>query len=101
MIEEKDRFPVLVQTINRILDTQDPPLSKDGEKRTWASIRFEGVPLISTLPLLSNMQVDVLNCEALLLDHFFKQIDAQDVRVNAFDVVVVPEASTILKGEVS
>jgi gliding motility-associated protein GldM len=99
LIEEKDRFPVLVQTITRILDTQDPPLSKDGERRTWASIRFEGVPLISTLPLLSNMQVDVLNCEALLLDHFFKQIDAQDVRVNAFDVVVVPESSTILKGE--
>jgi gliding motility-associated protein GldM len=99
LIDEKDRFPVLVQTITRILDTQNPPLSKDGERRTWASIRFEGVPLISTLPLLSNMQVDVLNCEALLLDHFFKQIDAQDVRVNAFDVVVIPESSTILKGE--
>lgn len=99
LVDDKDRFPVLVQTINRILDTQDPPRNIEGERKTWEHSRFGDVPLISTLPLLSKIQVDVLNCEALLLDHFFKQIDAQDVRVNAFDVVIVPEASTILKGE--
>lgn len=99
LIDEPSRFPVLVQTINRILDTQNPPITTDGERKTWEYSRFGEVPLISTLPLLSKIQVDVLNCEALMLDHFFKQIDAGDVRVNAFDVVIVPEASTVIKGE--
>ena len=99
LVENKEKFPVLVNTISRILDTEDPPRNVEGERKTWEHARFGEIPLISALPLLSKIQVDVMNCEAILLDHFFKQIDAQDVRVNAFEVVVVPESSTILKGE--
>lgn len=87
------------ETIKRLLNTDDPPRTGEGENRTWETSQFEGIPLISTLPLLSKFQVDVLNCEAIMLDYFFKQIDAADVRVNMFDVVLVPEASTIMKGE--
>jgi len=86
-------------TIENILDTKDPKVTKDGTNRTWETSRFEGVPLISTLPLLSKFQVDVLNCEAIMLDYFFKQIDAADVRVNMFEPVLIPESSSVLKGE--
>lgn len=98
LIGNSDKFGP-TESIKRILNTENPPMTADGTHRTWETSKFEGIPLISALPLLSKFQVDVLNCEAIMLDYFFKQIDAADVRVNMFDVVLVPESSTILKGE--
>lgn len=99
LIDNRERFSVLTTTIDRILDTTDPPMTNDGTNRTWETSKFEGVPLISTLPLLSKFQVDVLNCEALMLDHFFKQIDAADLRVNSLEAVVIPDAGYVIKGD--
>ena len=59
----------LVQSINNILNTDDPPETKGSSPHTWETTRFDHVPIVSVFPQLTKMQLDVLNVEAEVVNY--------------------------------
>jgi gliding motility-associated protein gldM len=95
---DKTRDVALVANIEQMLDTSNPPPSKDGTEHSWESYRFEHIPLIATLPQLTKVQVDVLNAEADLLAFLLNRVDAGDFKFNSINAVVIPRSDFVLRG---
>ncbi len=95
---DKTRDASLIANIEQMLDTSDPPTSKDGTEHSWESYRFEHIPLIATLPQLTKVQVDVLNAEADMMAYLLNRVDAGDFKFNNINAVVIPNSDFVLRG---
>jgi len=96
-IVDAQKAPQLVESINSVLSTEDPPAKPDGTIHTWESYRFEHIPLVSVIPQLTKVQVDVLNTEAEVVTYLLQQVDAGDFKFNKLDAVVIPNSNYIIK----
>lgn len=88
----------LINSINNILNTDDPPPTPSGAPHTWESSRFDHVPLVSVFPQLTKMQLDVLNVEAEVVGYLLQRVDAGDFKVNKLDAIVIPKSDYIFAG---
>lgn len=88
----------LIKSINGILDTRDPEKKDDGTHNTWESARFEHIPLISVIPQLTKVQVDILNTEAEILNYLLQQIGASDFKFNVLKATVIPSSNVVFQG---
>ncbi len=88
----------LIESINGILDTNDPPKDEKGNTRTWESQRFEMIPVVSVIPQLTKVQVDVLNCEAEVVNYLLQQVGASDFKFNVLKATVIPNSNEIFQG---
>lgn len=95
---DKERYPELYATIDRMLETNDPPATEDGIQHSWESFRFEHIPLIATLPQLTKVQVDALNAEADMMSFLLNRIDAGDFKFNSISAVVIPSGDYVQQG---
>ncbi|MGE0078500.1 MAG: gliding motility protein GldM [Bacteroidales bacterium] len=95
---DQDKGAELINSINGILNTDDPPVKEDGTHNTWESARFEHIPLISVMPQLTKVQVDVLNTEAEILNYLLQQIGASDFKFNVLAATVIPSSSIVFQG---
>jgi len=95
---DKNKDSQLYEAVGQMLDTQDPPPTKDGIQHTWESYRFEHIPLIAVLPQLTKVQVDVLNAEADMMSYLLGKIDAGDFKFNRIGAVVIPNSDYVAKG---
>lgn len=89
----------LINSIQGILDTSDPPKKEDGEQPTWESLRFAHIPLISVIPQLTKVQVDVLNVESEMVNYLLGQIGKADFKFNVLSATVIPKSSYVFQGE--
>ena len=92
------RAPQLIESINGILNTDNPPIKEDGEASTWESSRFEHIPLIAVIPQLTKVQVDVLNCEAEVVNYLLQQVGANDFKFNVLKATVIPTSTYVIQG---
>jgi gliding motility-associated protein GldM len=97
-IVNAQKAPELVSSINGILNTDNPPPKEDGTVQTWESSRFEGIPLIAVMPQLTKVQVDVLNCEAEVVNYLLQQVGANDFKFNVLGATVIPNSSYVIQG---
>lgn len=88
----------LVQSINTLLYTDDPPPAPDGTAHSWESTRFDHIPLVAIFPQLTKIQLDILNVEAEVVAHLLQQVDASDFKVNKLDAVVIPKSDYVIQG---
>jgi len=88
----------LLESINGILNTDNPPPKEDGEANTWESSRFEHIPLIAVIPQLTKVQVDVLNCEAEIVNYLLQQVGANDFKFNVLKATVIPSSTYVIQG---
>lgn len=95
---DKQKAPQLIESINGILNTDDPPKKEDGEVQTWESSRFEHIPLIAVIPQLTKVQVDVLNCEAEIVNYLLQQVGANDFKFNVLKATVIPSSTYVIQG---
>ncbi len=72
------------------------PENKDG--KNWLEYHFEATPAVAAIALLTKIQSDVRYTEGAVLHDLLGSVDAKDVRVNALDALVVPNSTTIVKG---
>lgn len=93
-----NRAPQLIESINSILNTDDPPKKADGTVHTWESTRFAHLPLVAVFPQLTKVQVDVLNLESEVVTYLLQQVDADDFKVNKLDAVVIPTSNYVIQG---
>ncbi|NOU17039.1 MAG: gliding motility protein GldM [Bacteroidales bacterium] len=92
------KAPELISSINGILNTDNPPPKEDGTVQTWESSRFEGIPLIADMPQLTKVQVDVLNCEAEVVNYLLQQVGANDFKFNVLKATVIPSSTYVIQG---
>ena len=92
------KAPELVSSINGILDTKNPDPKEDGTVQTWESSRFEGIPLIAVMPQLTKVQVDILNCEAEVVNYLLQQVGANDFKFNVLKATVIPASTYVIQG---
>lgn len=95
---DKQKAPQLLESILGILNTDNPPPKADGEAQTWESERFEHIPLIAVIPQLTKVQVDVLNCEAEVVNYLLQQVGANDFKFNVLKATVIPNSTYIVQG---
>ena len=74
-------------------------VNTSGDSITWEESIFHEMPICATMVVLSKIQNDIRHCEGKVVQHLLTQTDAGDLRVNKFDVHVIPSASYVLKGE--
>ncbi len=90
--------PNLQNTLDKTLDTSDPPKMKDGTQHTWESSHFDHIPAVAVLTLLSKLQGDVRNAEADVVQSLLTAIGAADTKVNKMEAIVMAKTSYVLKG---
>ena len=103
MIDDHTKYAGTVGSIGAILSTELPDvhLEHGGKKvvPTWETTYFEQLPLASVITLLSNMQANVRNAEAEMLNFLMGQIEAGDIPVNALRAVVMADRSLVFPGQ--
>ena len=80
------------------LNTDDPPKTEDGEKKSWEVKNFAHMPLAAVMPLLTKIQLDVRNSEAEVVKYLYDQISAGSIPFNKLEATVIPNTSYVLQG---
>jgi len=96
--DDKVKYAKLIETINKNLDTQDPPISEDGNFRTWVNSRFDQIPAAAVLPQLTSLQVGIINSEAEILSYLLGQINEGSFSFNVIEPNVIPTSNYVIKG---
>jgi len=101
LIEDKQTYAPLVNSIEASLDTKDPQQTAEskGEQESWESRNFEHLPLASVIALLSKMQSDVRNAESETISYLLSQIDVGAFKFNKIEPVVISNSDYIFKGQ--
>lgn len=88
----------LVRSLEINLNTDDPPKSDDGEKKSWEIKNFAHMPLAAVMPLLTKIQLDIRNSEAEVVQYLYSQISAGSIPFNKLEATVIPNTSYVLQG---
>ncbi len=73
--------------------------TKDGKPLSWEAYKFNQMPLVAVLPILSKIQNDAVSSKALLMARFAKLTGGKNLKLNNFFPVIVPEKSYVIEGE--
>jgi len=94
-IDESDRKKITIS-----LDAQDPIPGEgiDGSP-SWASHKFEDLPLTPVMALLSQVELDMKNAEADILNYLYRNIDKASHKVDMLAPKVIPRSSFIMLGQ--
>lgn len=91
----------LITSIQATLNTDDPQKStNEGDvKKTWEISRFDQLPMIACVTMLTKIQNDISNAESDVINHLFSQVDAKEIKVNKVDAVVKSKRSAVFSGD--
>ncbi len=89
---------VLRKAINICLSTDDPK-TENTDFRSWESAKFEGVPLIGVVTLLTMLQADILRTESDIVRYLYNSVDSESFKFNKLEALVIPNSRYVLKGE--
>jgi hypothetical protein len=69
----------LAETIENLLNTDDPPVQGDEPQHSWESAYFEGIPAVAVIANLSQIQANLRYAEYFVVDDLWKnaQIERQ------------------------
>lgn len=73
--------------------------SKDGKSMSWAAYKFNQMPLVAVLPILSKLQNDAEMSRAILMSKFAEMTGGLNLKLNNFFPVIIPEKSYVIEGE--
>lgn len=81
-------------------DPKEEPGAKDEKlgKKKWEDEMFGEKPTVAAIAMLTKIQNDIRNSEAVTINYLFGQIDAKDIKVNQIDGFINPKSTYILKG---
>lgn len=95
-IDTKDS--VLRASISNNLRT-DLPQNFEGRLQTWESYKFEGIPLVAVVTMLTLYQSIVLTAERETINYLFTFMDSESFKFNKLEALVIPQSRYILTGE--
>lgn len=88
---------VLRNSVLNNLNTDDPK-PVDGEFKSWESYRFEGIPLVGVVTMLTLYQTNVLSVESDVIRYLYSSIDAESFKFNKLEALVIPDSRYVLTG---
>ncbi|MBN2520796.1 MAG: gliding motility protein GldM [Bacteroidales bacterium] len=82
------------------IDTYDNPEAGDDhpEERYWEYKKFYHTPFWATLTILTQIQSEVLNAEAVTVEKLYSSISASEFKFNKLEATVIPNTSYVLQG---
>lgn len=86
-------------TVKFNIDTDDPPIAKDGTKKSWQEYYFGGVPVIAAITEMTKFQNDVRNAQSEVTNHLFKQIGAEDIKFDNLMPIVSSNTPAVFSGQ--
>lgn len=89
---------LLRASINNNLNT-DAPEAIAGELKSWEAAKFESIPLVGVVTILTLDQSSLLNTEAEIIRYLYSSIDAESFKFNKLAALVIPNSRYVLKGE--
>ena len=95
-IDEEDTK--VIESINKTLDTSDPPATEGHDQKTWEVKHFYDIPIGAVLPIISKLQSDIRNAEAETIQYLFKQIEAGSFAFNKLEATVIPNSNYVIQG---
>jgi len=98
LIQNPEKDSSLVSAIHKLLDTHEPEPTPDGIHHSWVSEHFAHIPLIAVLPMLTKIQVDILNAEAEILNYLLNQINEGGFNFNYLEATVIQNSNYIIQG---
>src|SRR5690606_23121523 len=81
------------------IDLADYKPNDDNPRGDWATGTFNHVPVIGAVTLLSKFQNDVKNAEGFILERLYSKIHAEDIHIDDYKVIAVPNISYALAGD--
>ena len=79
--------------------TTEIPKNAMAMGKNWQEYMFESMPTAAAVTLLSKLQNDVRYAEGAVLHTLVSNIDVKDIRVNALNAFVIPNAQTVVRGD--
>lgn len=89
---------VLRASVTNNLSTHEPKMV-DGNFQSWESSKFESMPLVGVVTILTLYQATALNSEAEMIHYLFSSMDAESFKFNKLQALVIPNSRYILAGE--
>ena len=77
----------------------EPSATARAMGKNWQEYMFEDMPVAAAVTLLSKLQSDVRYAEGEVLHTLVSNIDVKDIRVNALNAFVIPNAQTVVRGD--
>jgi len=82
------------------IDTKDPAGSLDKpEERYWETSKFYNTPLAGTITMLSQIQNQVKNAEATVVNLLLSSISATDFKFDTIAPKVIPKSTYVVSGD--
>ena len=102
IIRDKEKFSSLAKAIHMSLNTEDIVIDNPSGKmtKTWEESLFQNIPIGAVMPLLTKIQSDLRNTEALAIAHLFGQIGASDFSINKLESHLILDSRYLIKGSV-
>lgn len=89
----------LRESIESSLDTEDEKDSKKSPKEnSWEYHKFGHSPLMAFLAIMSNLQINVRNAEAEVVNYLYTRIDEGSVKFNKLEATVIPNSNYVIRG---
>jgi gliding motility-associated protein GldM len=88
----------LLATLELALSTEDPPM-KDKVQKSWEVEKFSYIPLSASMALLSQIQADVRNMEANVVQYLFGKIDEGSFKFNSIEPLVIHRSNYVIQGD--
>lgn len=106
----KDRLNAFVSELNKVANTNFPPLAQDGKddplskgdaeqkNKDFAELNFAHTPMIAALAVLSDKQSKITAYEANVLGHLAQQVGAKDFKFDVITADYSALSSTVAAG---
>ncbi|WP_439182918.1 gliding motility protein GldM [Carboxylicivirga taeanensis] len=96
-VDEEDT--AVVHTIIKSLSTEARKPTKKGQvQQSWASQKFEALPLSASFALLSSIQSNIRNTQADIASYLLNSIDEGSFKFNKVESIVIPRSDVVIKG---
>ena len=94
MVTEPRQRRMIVSNLTTEIPKESQTLGKN-----WQEYMFESMPAAAAVTLLSKLQSDIRYAEGEVLHTLVSNIDVKDIRVNALNAFVIPNAQTVVRGD--
>ena len=101
-LAEISRIKDLPKLNRKVTDFEEfkkaPELQEHHKEKDFIHFTFEGTPTMASIAVISQLQTEILEMEATVLDTLSKIADVGTMKVDQYAVMVIPESNVVVAG---
>ena len=83
---------------NSLLTEDENDKKKSPQENSWEYHKFGHTPLMGYLAIMSNLQINIRNAEAEVVNYLYSRIDEGAVKFNKLEATVIPNTNYVIRG---